>query len=425
MLLAALLYEQPVMFAQVPADSCITIAAAAAAMNILAGDSLRGRGNGSVDLLKAGEYIGKRFLQNKLWPLFGQPGLYIPFRPFGGPKNMVKDELIWNQQKISAAQFIYVAKDPGNYSAKQLTDFTIVQLDAALDKDVLMRYNTDTTDMLIWTSQLQPDGSSIVPANITVPQEGLKRNILLVYASSKPATLQLEGNKKYYEALEFNVVGMLPGKSKPDEVIVFSAHYDHEGALPGKTKDNIMNGANDNASGTTALLLLADYFAQRNNNERTILFCAFSGEELGLLGSLNFISYIDPEKIVAGVNLEMIGVPQYGAKKVFITGEKYSSLPQLLQTELELAGISVMKEPDEEKMLFQRSDNFPFAEKGIPAHTIMASDDEDDCYHQPCDEIKRIDIPNMTALIKAIAMATQKLVNGENTPTRVNKNELK
>jgi hypothetical protein len=78
-----------------------------------------------------------------------------------------------------------------------------------------------------------------------------------------------------------------------------------------------------------------------------------------------------------------------------------------------------MKEPDEEKMLFQRSDNFPFAEKGIPAHTIMASDDDDDCYHQPCDEIKRIDIPNMTVLIKAIAAATQKLISGEMTPTRV------
>lgn len=417
--LAALLLGQPVVFAQSAADSTITATAASEIMHILAGDSLRGRGNGSPDLLKAGEYIGKRFLQNQLQPLYGQASYFIPFRPFGGPKNMVKDELIWNQRKIPAGQFSYLSKEPGNYQTKQLTDFIVVQLDAAFDEQVLNRYNTDTTDLLIWSNQLQPDGKSFAPAVIHVPMGGIKRNILLVYASSSPTMLQLEGNSKYYEALEYNVVAMLPGKSKPEEVVVFSAHYDHEGALPGKKKDNIMNGANDNSSGTTALLLLADYYAKRKDNERTLLFCAFSGEELGLIGSLNFVSYIDPEKIIAGVNLEMIGVPQYGAKKVFITGEKYSSLPQLLKSELELVGISVIKEPDEEKMLFQRSDNFPFAEKGIPAHTIMASDDDDDCYHQPCDEIQRIDIPNMTVLIKAVAAATQKLVSGEDTPTRV------
>lgn len=418
-LLAALLWGQPVLFAQSAADSTITVPAAAEILQVLAGDSLRGRGNGSPDLLKAAEYIGKRFLQNQLQPLYGQAGYFIPFRPFGGPKNMVKDELIWNQQKIPAGEFIYLAKEPGNYRTKQLTDFTIVQLDAAFDEQVLNRHNTDTTDLLIWSNQLQPDGKNFAPAVMHIPLGGIKRNILLVYASSSPAMLQLEANSKYYEALEYNVVGMLPGKSKPDEVIIFSAHYDHEGALPGKKKDNIMNGANDNASGITALLLLADYFAKRKDNERTLLFCTFAGEELGLIGSLSFVSYIDPEKIIAGVNLEMIGVPQYGTKKVFITGEKYSSLPQLLQTELTLNGISVMREPDEEKMLFQRSDNFPFAEKGIPAHTIMASDDDDDCYHQPCDEIQRIDIPNMTALIKAVAASTQKLVSGEDTPTRV------
>jgi hypothetical protein len=75
---------------------------------------------------------------------------------------------------------------------------------------------------------------------------------------------------------------------------------------------------------------------------------------------------------------------------------------------------------EEEKELFKRSDNFPFVEKGVSAHSIMSSDDDDKCYHQPCDEIKRINISHITTVIKAIAIAAQSLINGEETPARVN-----
>ncbi|HRF19915.1 MAG TPA: M28 family peptidase, partial [Chitinophagaceae bacterium] len=75
------------------------------------------------------------------------------------------------------------------------------------------------------------------------------------------------------------------GRTKADEVLVFSAHYDHMGIINGNSKDSIMNGANDDASGTTAMLALAEYFAMRGDNERTLLFCAFAGEEFGLVGS--------------------------------------------------------------------------------------------------------------------------------------------
>src|SRR5688572_15338076 len=105
---------------------------------------------------------------------------------------------------------------------------------------------------------------------------------------------------------------MLPGRSKPEEFIIYSAHYDHEGMVAGKKKDKIMNGANDNASGTAALLMLAQYFAQRKDNERTLVFCAFAGEEIGLKGSRELAQILDPQKVKAGINLEMLGVPQYG-----------------------------------------------------------------------------------------------------------------
>jgi Zn-dependent M28 family amino/carboxypeptidase len=178
-------------------------------------------------------------------------------------------------------------------------------------------------------------------------------------------------------------------------------------------KDSIMNGANDDASGTTAVLALAEYYAMRADNERTIMFCAFAGEELGLVGSRNFMQYINAEKIVANINIEMIGVPQFGKNAVFITGYNESYLPKLLYKGFKAFGIKIKAEPDPEKLLYRRSDNYSFSLLGVPAHTIMSSDDEDDCYHKECDEIKRINIAHMTNVIRGIASAAEDIISGK------------
>jgi Zn-dependent M28 family amino/carboxypeptidase len=174
-----------------------------------------------------------------------------------------------------------------------------------------------------------------------------------------------------------------------------------------------MNGANDNASGTTAVLALAEYFAMRGDNERTLLFCAFAGEEFGLVGSKDFVRQINPEKIVANINIEMIGIPQYGKNSIFITGVNESYLPKLLSNGFKKAGIKVKAEPAADKMLYMRSDNYAFAQTGIPAHTIMSSDDDDKCYHRHCDEYERIDIAHLTKVIRGIAVAVEEIVSGK------------
>jgi Zn-dependent M28 family amino/carboxypeptidase len=249
-----------------------------------------------------------------------------------------------------------------------------------------------------------------------VRDEFAKAGLKTMYDSGDyyfPFTITIKGSK----ITLYNVVAVLPGKSKPEEIVVFSAHYDHIGIIRNK-KDSILNGANDNASGTTALLMLAKYFAARNDNERTLLFCAFSGEELGLMGSKDFVARIDPQKIIAGVNIEMIGIPQFGEKAIFITGSNQSSFDNIIRKNLSRDDIRIVPEPDPEKNLFRRSDNYSFVKKGVVAHSIMASDDADKCYHRTCDETRRIDIPNMTAIIKAIAKGTSTLVNGEDTPEK-------
>jgi hypothetical protein len=392
-------------------------------ISVLASDSLRGRGNGSPDLLKAGLFIGEKFKQAGLQYLTGQLGYYVPFRLFGG--SAIPDILEWNDKPVSSDRFMFINPIPGNYRTKKLSDFNIVHLESEFSGQILKSYSSSPKDLLLWTSVKQPGGENFFPEKINIPTGGIQHSFLLVYAEEKPDSLTLTAVESYYSALEYNVVGVLPGKSKPNEVIIFSAHYDHKGINLYEKKDTIMNGANDDASGVTATLMLADYFSRQGNNERTIIFCTFAGEEPGLVGSGQMVDIFDTKKIVAVVNIEMIGIPQYGLNAVFITGTQYSSLPSILKKNLKDVNIKTKPEPDLKKRLFQRSDNFPFALKEIPAHTIMCSDDSDPCYHRPCDEVRRIDIANMTRIIRGIAVAAESLISGKETPTRVKVEDLR
>jgi hypothetical protein len=232
--------------------------------------------------------------------------------------------------------------------------------------------------------------------------------------------LQPDSSGKYDAGnILLNVIGVLPGKSRKNEAIIFSAHYDHVG-IQKSSKDSIRNGANDNASGTTAILTLMNYYAQQANNERTLIFCAFAGEEIGLKGSEALADVIHPASVKALINIEMIG--RHGAvgkNSFFITGETKSNLGMHFRKAIKGGTVRIKREPSEDKELFMRSDNYPFALKGIPAHTIMSSDDDDACYHQTCDEADRIDVKNMTEIIKAIILGSRGLIDGSVTPSRL------
>ena len=239
-------------------------------------------------------------------------------------------------------------------------------------------------------------------------------------------------------ALGINVIGGLKGNSKPDDLVIFCAHYDHVGTKStnpfnlytsgGSVRrgDTIYNGANDNASGVSALIHLARYFGQLKNNERTIVFIAFSGEELGLKGSLNLVPLLKPEQVVAVVNIEMIGRSISKKKrKPFITGSNLSDFQKLLnkklyETNSELYGKKFfIPDPFPEAKLFTRSDNYWFALKGIPAHTIMGCGADDKYYHSPSDETSTLDFNLMETVVKAIAISSSILVDGTATPSRL------
>ena len=247
--------------------------------------------------------------------------------------------------------------------------------------------------------------------------------VVFVLTDEKPDTYHFEIMNKITSSSLANVVGVLPGKSKKNELVIFSAHYDHLGiGKPDAKSDSIYNGANDNASGTTAVLMLAKYFSTLNNNERTLLFVTFTAEEIGGFGSQYFSKQIDADSTVAMFNIEMIGTEsKWGSNSAYITGYERSDFGEILQSNLEGSNFHFEPDPYPEQNLFYRSDNATLAALGVPAHTISTSKmDNEPNYHKQSDEIATLDMKNMAEIIKAIAISSKTIVSGKDTPTKVN-----
>tara|TARA_R110002126_G_scaffold282967_1_gene431873 strand:- start:34938 stop:35978 length:1041 start_codon:yes stop_codon:yes gene_type:complete len=221
------------------------------------------------------------------------------------------------------------------------------------------------------------------------------------------------------EITSANIIGVLEGKSKKDEYVIISAHYDHLGN-EGKGEDKIYNGANDDASGVTGVLALAEYF-KKVGNERTIVFAAFTAEEMGLIGSTHFGKGIDATKFVAGINLEMIGkIPSFGPNTAWLTGFERSDFGKIVQQNLEGSGYQLFPDPYKKFNLFFRSDNASLARLGVPSHTFSTTAiDVDKDYHKVSDEAETLNMTVITQTIQAVAKGTKSIIDGIDTPTRV------
>ncbi len=219
----------------------------------------------------------------------------------------------------------------------------------------------------------------------------------------------------------------MPGKSKKDEYVIFSGHYDHLGVGKPVNGDSIYNGANDDAAGTTAVIMLAKYFKQLKNNERTIVFAAFTAEEIGGYGSQYFSKQFDPDKVMAMFNIEMIGTEcKWGKNSAYITGYEKTNMGEMLQKNLEGTGFTFYPDPYTTQNLFYRSDNATLARLGVPAHTISTSKmDNEPNYHKVTDQIETLDMDNMAMIIKSIALSSRGIVAGKETPSRVKVEDLR
>lgn len=253
------------------------------------------------------------------------------------------------------------------------------------------------------------------------------KNIVFILGTTAPKTFTIESKHEITEQKLANVVGILPGKSKKKEYVIFSGHYDHIGVGRAVNGDSIYNGANDDAAGTTAVILLAKYFRKLNNNERTLVFAAFTAEEIGGYGSRYFSKQFDPNKVVAMFNIEMIGTEsKWGKNSAFITGYEKTDMGSILQKNLEGTDFTFYPDPYTEENLFYRSDNATLARLGVPAHTIStAKMDSEPHYHKQSDQVETLDMENMAMIVKSIALSSRGIVAGKETPTRVKPEDLR
>jgi hypothetical protein len=226
----------------------------------------------------------------------------------------------------------------------------------------------------------------------------------------------------YSTATVRNVAGVLRGSDPAlaKQAMLFSAHLDHLGAgAPGA--DPIYNGADDDASGVTAVLTLADaYGALAPASKRSLIFVTFWGEEKGLLGSKEFVSD-SPwplEDIVANINIEMIGRPENGAlNKCWMTGWTESDLGRVVAQGSRRLGVETFEHPKYSAQLYRASDNFSFVQKGVVAHSFSAGSLHAD-YHQPSDEWQTLNLPHMTQVIRGLYAGTLPIAQGEVTPAK-------
>lgn len=211
-----------------------------------------------------------------------------------------------------------------------------------------------------------------------------------------------------------NVIGMILGSDPAlrEEAVVITAHYDHVGIGRAVNGDSIYNGADDDASGTVAVLEIARILAQGPAPRRTVIFLLVTGEEHGLLGTRWYLEHpvVPLARTVANLNIEMIARPDPlagGPGRAWLTGFDRSTMGRLL-TE---AGVPLVPDPRPEHRFFERSDNIAFARRGIPAHTVSSYNMHND-YHQPSDETRFADPSHMARVINAAARAARVLADG-------------
>lgn len=236
-----------------------------------------------------------------------------------------------------------------------------------------------------------------------IAQEFKKNNLDYCFGDSYLISFEYKGQKGY------NICGIKKGKS--EKSLAFSAHFDHIGTNT-DSGDNIYNGADDDASGVSTVIGLADYFKNKKT-DFSMVFMAFNAEEAGLVGSsaLSENQNLTPvfNNITALFNFEMLATEsQFGRNAVFMTGDEFSDFDELINKNA-VNGLKVYPDPYQGEHLFYRSDNVNFVKRKIIAHSISTVDmTKAFHYHAVNDDINVVDADNLTNIINNFAKTIEK-----------------
>jgi Peptidase family M28 len=392
----------------------------------LAADDMRGRKTFSPEIDKAAEFIAAEFAKNKLQFLNGSQSYFQEFsmvkaKPVSLSGMLDADTLsAANCIAVTTAQTLHV-HDLAGYTqvvvAKDADFFKVIGPLVEQEKNLLVLVDKAHSDRFKRLKGLMGRAKFASPY----------AQLFVLTNNAAPNRIDLHATNEVTEQKLKNVVAVLPGRGKKDEMVVFSGHYDHLGiGKPNKEQDSIYNGANDDAAGITAVIMLSKYFSQiKEKNERTLIFVAFTAEEIGGFGSQYFSKQLNPDKVTAMFNIEMIGTEsKWGTNSAYLTGFDKSDMGNILQANLAGTGFTFEADPYPDQNLFYRSDNATLAELGVPAHTISTSKmDSEKFYHTQEDEIETLDMTNMAAIIRAIALSSKTIISGKDTPSRVAKEQ--
>lgn len=421
-----------------------------AGMVFLAGDALQGRGSGTQYERITAEYVGSQFMQFGLEPA-GEIG-------FDGNAGFV--------QTVNVSRAVIAGNPTVSFGSTSLThggEMVVLRTNSAKASGPLQRISiggkpnpgaaafltvneTDEPRAVQQAMQgLAAAGASIVivPENAqwrqSWPTFAARRLGFRVVPSATPSVLVVvsktaadelaratEGTEiKFQGSLDpvattqtWNAIGKISGSdpATASELVVLSSHLDHLGVrenAPGE--DKIFNGADDDASGTVAVMELARVLAAGKRPKRTVYFVCYGSEEAGGYGSGHFVNNLPfpKEKLIANLQWEMIGRPdaKVGADELWLTGYERSNLgPELVRR-----GAKLVADPHPSENFFQRSDNYTLARQGIIAHTVSSFGLHTD-YHRASDELRTIDFSHMTRSINSMIKPIVWLLNSDFKP---------
>jgi aminopeptidase YwaD len=420
-----------------------------AQMIFLAGDALQGRGSGTIFERIAAEYVGSQFMQFGLEPA-GEPG-------WDGKPSFV--------QTVNSTRNTFAEPPSLKIGLTTLThgkEMLVVRANTGSVRGSLQKGspgdkpNADSAVLLKLPAGFTGNptqvmgaaiaaGASIVmleetpqaragwantatrPLVYTVAFTPARPSVMIVLSkeqsdavSALPAGTQIEFSGRLAPAevrQTWNAMGKITGTDRSAEVVLLSSHLDHLGVRETQAgPDKIFNGADDDASGTVAVMELARTIAAGKRPKRTVYFVCFGSEESGGLGSRFFVSNLPfpKENLVANLQFEMIGRPdpKVKAEELWLTGYERSNLG----SELAKRGAKLVPDPHPTQNFFQRSDNYALAQQGIVAHTVSSFGLHTN-YHRPSDELRTIDFAHMTRAIDSMITPVGWLINADFRPT--------
>ena len=439
-----------------PCPACIR-----AHEEFLASDALNGRGSGTHDELVAATYIAAQLRQYGIAPAgddggyiqhvplvrrkfshppelrFMTPGDGIPaeeitfthgnealFLQVGAPEvsGLLQKVVLHAEatQPIQPDAFVFLKAASGGKPPTELDAQRAIKAGAAivvLSDSPPARAHWKTTGERLFDESLElADGSGKVDERtiIRLSEEATKKLDEMPDGTRMKVMAPAE---KLEKASTWNVLGEIKGRDPglQKAAVLLSAHFDHLGEGEPVNGDAIYNGADDDASGTTAVLELARVLGSQPAPRRTVIFALFGSEELGGVGSTYFREHpsMPLTDIAANLEFEMIGRadPAVAPGTLWLTGWERSNLGPTLAAH----GAHLVRDPHPQQDFFERSDNFMLAQKGVVAQTISSYGLHKD-YHQPSDDLSRINFRHMDEAIQSLMGPVEWLVNSEFRP---------